>query len=140
VDGGLMIGYGKAGEFFTLILPHCMLELSAVFLAAAGGLRMGWAITDPGPRRRLQALAEEGRATVTLVLGRRRGASAVRSDRGVRDALRAAVLVRIGIGTVAETAFLAYLIAADRSAERRGLSGDIADAPEHALVSGAPGG
>ena len=43
VDGGLMIGHGKAAEFFTLILPHGMLELSAVFLAAAAGLRMGWA-------------------------------------------------------------------------------------------------
>ena len=69
VDGGLMIGHGKAGEFFTLILPHGMLELSAVFLAAAAGLRLGWTIIDPGPRRRVQALAEEGRATVTIALG-----------------------------------------------------------------------
>jgi hypothetical protein len=27
VDGGLMIGHGKAAEFFALILPHGMLEL-----------------------------------------------------------------------------------------------------------------
>src|ERR1039457_7019746 len=32
VDGGLMAAYGKSGEFFGLILPHGMLELSAVFL------------------------------------------------------------------------------------------------------------
>ena len=61
VDGGLMIAHGKAAEFFALILPHGMLELSAVFLAAAAGLRLGWTVIDPGPRPRSRALAEEGR-------------------------------------------------------------------------------
>ena len=42
LDAGFLFGYGKGGLFFTLILPHGMLELSAVFLAAAAGLRLGW--------------------------------------------------------------------------------------------------
>jgi hypothetical protein len=50
VDGGLMIAHSKGTLFFALVLPHGMLELSAVFLAAAAGLRLGWTIIDPGRR------------------------------------------------------------------------------------------
>lgn len=136
VDGGLMIGHGKAGEFFTLILPHGMLELSAVFLAAAAGLRLGWTIIDPGPRRRARALAEEGRATVTIALG-------LIVVLGVSGVIEAFVTpsglpawLRIGIGALAEAAFLAYVIAAGRRAGRGGLTADISEAPEQIPVTG----
>src|SRR6202035_4193346 len=69
IVGGLMIAHGKGVLFFALILPHGMLELSAVFLAAATGLRLGWTVVDPGHRTRAQALAEEGRSSMTIVLG-----------------------------------------------------------------------
>ncbi|HEY7813951.1 MAG TPA: stage II sporulation protein M, partial [Nakamurella sp.] len=49
VDGGVMVAYGKSGEFFGLILPHGMLELTAVFIAAGAGLRIGWAFIAPPP-------------------------------------------------------------------------------------------
>jgi uncharacterized membrane protein SpoIIM required for sporulation len=136
VDGGLMIGHGKAVEFFTLILPHGMLELSAVFLAAAAGLRMGWAVIDPGPRPRIRALAEEGRATVTVVLG----LVVVLATSGAIEAFVTPSSLppwaRIGIGAVAEAGFLAYVIVAGRRAGRLGLSADVAEAPEHAPVVG----
>jgi uncharacterized membrane protein SpoIIM required for sporulation len=136
VDGGLMIGHGKAAEFFTLILPHGMLELSAVFLAAAAGLRMGWAIIDPGQRSRMQALAEEGRATVTIALG----LIVVLATSGAIEAFVTPSSLpswaRIGIGAVAEAGFLAYVIVAGRRARRLGLSADIAEAPEHVPVVG----
>jgi uncharacterized membrane protein SpoIIM required for sporulation len=136
VDGGLMIGHGKAVEFFTLILPHGMLELSAVFLAAAAGLRMGWAVIDPGPRPRIQALAEKGRATVTIVLG----LIVVLATSGAIEAFvtpsSLPAWARIGIGAVVEIAFLTYVILAGRRAQRLGLSADMAEAPEHAPVVG----
>jgi uncharacterized membrane protein SpoIIM required for sporulation len=135
-DGGLMIGHGRAAEFFTLLLPHGMLELSAVFLAAAAGLRLGWTVIDPGPRRRVQALAEEGRATITVALG-------LIVVLAVSGAIEAFVTpsglpswARISVGAVAEAAFLCYVVLAGRRAERRGLTADIAEAPEHAPVSG----
>jgi uncharacterized membrane protein SpoIIM required for sporulation len=136
IDGGLMIGHGKAGEFFALILPHGMLELSAVFLAAAAGLRLGWAIIDPGPRRRSQALAEEGRATITITLG-------LIVVLGVSGIIEAFVTpsplptwTRIGIGAIAEITFLTYVIALGRRAQRRGLSADITEAPEQVPIRG----
>ena len=136
VDGGLMIGHGRAAEFFALILPHGMLELSAFFLAAAAGLRLGWAVIDPGPRRRGQALAEEGRATVTIALG-------LVVVLAVSGAIEAFVTpsglpswARIGIGGVAEAAFLAYVIALGRRAQRLGRTADIVQAPEHVPVRG----
>ncbi|MGH3275570.1 MAG: stage II sporulation protein M, partial [Streptosporangiaceae bacterium] len=136
VDGGLMIGHGKAAEFFALILPHGMLELSAVFLAAAAGLRLGWAIVDPGPRPRARALAEEGRASVTIALGM----IVVLLISGVIEAFVTPsglpTWARILIGVVAEVAFLTYVLVLGRRAVAAGLSSDIREAPDFVPVSG----
>ena len=136
VDGGLLIGHGQAAEFFTLILPHGMLELTAVFLAAAAGLRLGWSVIDPGPRPRSRALAEEGRATVTIAVGM----IGVLLVSGVIEAFvtpsHLPSWARILIGAAAEAAFLAYVIGLGRRAVRAGLSSDIEEAPDFAPAAG----
>jgi len=131
-----MISHGRGVLFFALITPHGMLELSAVFLAAATGLRLGWAVIDPGPRPRGQALAEEGRAAVTIALG-------LVVVLLVSGAIEAFVTpsplptwARIAIGGVAEAAFLAYVLVLGRRAVAAGLTADIAEAPDTAPVSG----
>ena len=136
VDGALMISHGRGVLFFALITPHGMLELSAVFLAAATGLRLGWAVIDPGHRPRGQALAEEGRAAVTIALG-------LVVVLLVSGAIEAFVTpsplptwARIAIGGVAEAAFLAYVLVLGRRAVAAGLTADIAEAPDTAPVSG----
>jgi uncharacterized membrane protein SpoIIM required for sporulation len=130
VDGGLMVAHGKGTLFFALILPHGMLELSAVFLAAAAGLRLGWTIIDPGPRPRSVALAEEGRASVTIALG----LIVVLLVSGIIEAFVTpsplATWARILIGAGAEAAFLGYVIALGRRAAAAGLSADIEEAPD----------
>jgi len=136
VAGALMIVHGKGVLFFALILPHGMLELSAVFLAAATGLRLGWTVIDPGPRPRGQALAEEGRASVAIVLG----LVVVLLVSGIIEAFVTPsplpTWARIGIGGAAECLFLAYVIAAGRRAAAAGLTADMPDAPALAPVSG----
>ena len=68
--GGVMIGNGKSDVFFGLIVPHGLLELTAVFVAAGVGLRIGWAWIAPGPgRTRGRALAETARAGTLVALG-----------------------------------------------------------------------
>ena len=77
------------GLFFGLILPHGLLELTCVFVAAGAGLRLGWSWIDPGaahPRRRRSR--EEGQAAGALALGLAATLLVSGVDRGVRDAVR----------------------------------------------------
>jgi uncharacterized membrane protein SpoIIM required for sporulation len=60
---------GKADVFWALVLPHGILELSAICIAGGAGLRIGWSLVDPGDRYRLSALAEEARDAVLVVIG-----------------------------------------------------------------------
>jgi uncharacterized membrane protein SpoIIM required for sporulation len=136
IDGGLMFSYGRGSEFFGLVLPHGLLELTAVFLAAGAGLRLGWCVIDPGPRPRSMALAQEGRATVGLALG----LIVVLLASGVIEAFVTPspldTWARILIGVVAEALFLSYVLVLGRRAVRAGEFGDIETAPDVAPVAG----
>jgi uncharacterized membrane protein SpoIIM required for sporulation len=66
---GLSIGAGNGRPFFALVTAHGVLELSCICVSAAAGLRIGWAIVDPGYRRRGDALRTEARAAVEMLLG-----------------------------------------------------------------------
>jgi uncharacterized membrane protein SpoIIM required for sporulation len=134
--GALMITHGKGAEFFALILPHGMLELSSVFLAAATGLRLGWRIIDPGPRPRSRALAEEGRSAVTIALGLVLALLVSGSLEAFVTPSSLPTWVRILIGGCAEAAFLGYVIGVGRRVVLAGLSADIAEAPDVLAVAG----
>jgi uncharacterized membrane protein SpoIIM required for sporulation len=69
VVGGLAIGSGNGRPFFELVTAHGVLELSCIIVAGAAGLRMGWALIDPGNRTRGEALRTEARAAVEIILG-----------------------------------------------------------------------
>jgi uncharacterized membrane protein SpoIIM required for sporulation len=125
VSGGYMVAAGKADQFFGLILPHGMLELTAVFVAAGCGLRLGWTIIEPGPRSRTDALSVEVRSTVTVALG----LVVVLAVSGVIEGFVTPsglpTWTRIGIGLVAEAAFLAYVWVFGRRAAAAGETGDL---------------
>jgi uncharacterized membrane protein SpoIIM required for sporulation len=67
--GGLTVGAGNGAFFVELVAAHGVLELSCIVVAGAAGLRLGWAIVEPGRLRRVDALVAEGRRSVELVLG-----------------------------------------------------------------------
>jgi uncharacterized membrane protein SpoIIM required for sporulation len=68
--GGVMIAYGKGDVFFGLITPHGLLELTAVYIGAGVGLRIGWSWVAPGPlRTRGRALAETAKEGMLVALG-----------------------------------------------------------------------
>jgi uncharacterized membrane protein SpoIIM required for sporulation len=125
VIGGYMFAAGKGGLFLGLISPHGILELTAVFVAAGAGLRLGWTIIDPGPRRRADAIAEEGRSTVVIAIG----LIVVLAVSGVIEAFVTPsglpTWARVGIGVLAELGFLTYVCTFGRRAVRLGETGDL---------------
>jgi len=135
VSAGLMFAHGKGAIFFGLILPHGLLELTAVYLASAAGLRLGWTIIDPGPRRRSQALAEEGRAAMSIALGLIGVLAISGAIEGFVTGHVHVTWLRITIGVIAEAAFLTYVIVFGRRAVRDGDIGDAEIVPDMAPVA-----
>ncbi|MDH4016310.1 MAG: stage II sporulation protein M [Actinomycetota bacterium] len=125
IVGGLMVANGRGDVFFGLIAPHGLLELTAVFIAAGAGMRVGWQWFDPGPRPRSVALAEEGRAAVAIAMG----LAVVLLVSGIIEGFVTPsglpTWAGIGIGALALAAFLAYVAVYGRRAERAGYIGDI---------------
>lgn len=52
IAAGIFAAAGRPEVFFSYILPHGLMELTAVFIASAAGLRIFWAMVSPGPRTR----------------------------------------------------------------------------------------
>ncbi|MCV7441270.1 hypothetical protein AWB91_14720 [Mycobacterium paraense] len=127
---GLMFQAGKGGILLGLLAPHGLLELTAVFLAGATGMRLGWSVISPGDRPRGQVLAEQGRGVVSVAVG----LVAVLLVSGLIEALVTPsplpTFVRVGIGVIAEAAFLSYIVYFGRRAARAGETGDVEDAPD----------
>lgn len=66
---GLCYSHDLSVEFWSFVLPHGSLELSAIVIAGAAGLVLGHALIDPGPHRRADYLAIRGREVGKLALG-----------------------------------------------------------------------
>jgi uncharacterized membrane protein SpoIIM required for sporulation len=130
VVGGLMFHAGKGDIFLGLLTPHGLLELTAVFLAAAAGMRLGWSVVSPGDRPRGQVLAEQGRAVVAIAVG----LVVVLLVSGLIEALVTPsplpTFARIAIGVAAEVVFLGYIVHFGRKGVRAGETGDVDDAPD----------
>ncbi|MDY7542822.1 MULTISPECIES: stage II sporulation protein M [unclassified Cryobacterium] len=127
VTAAVMFAYGKGDVFFLYIAPHGMLELTAIFVAAAAGLRIFWSWIAPGGRTRGQALAEDSRALATVAIG----LVFVLLVSGVIEGFVTPAPwpwpVKIGIGFAALCAFLAYMLVLGRRAARAGETGDIGE-------------
>jgi uncharacterized membrane protein SpoIIM required for sporulation len=124
--GGVMIGAGRGDLFFGLILPHGLLELTAVFVGAGVGLRIGWAWIAPGPTRtRGRALAQTARSGMLVALG-------LVVVLGVSGLIEAFVtpsplppVARIALGVLAWLGFLAYVVVLGSRARQDRHSADL---------------
>jgi len=127
VTAAAMFAYDQGDVFFLYIIPHGLLELTAIFVAAAGGLRIFWSWIAPGTRTRAQALAEDARALFTVAIG----LIFVLFVSGVIEGFVTPQPwpwpVKIGIGVLALVAFLAYMIIVGGRASRAGETGDLAE-------------
>jgi uncharacterized membrane protein SpoIIM required for sporulation len=136
--GGLFHAAGEPGHFWGLILPHGLLELTAVFIAGGAGLRLGWAVLSPGDRPRARALAEEGRRAVVIVVGLVGVFAVAGLLEGYVTPSALPVPVRVTIGAITWLAFLACVVPRGRAAAARGLTGALGEDPAGRL-RGAPG-
>lgn len=125
VTAGLMISAGRADVFYGLLLPHGLLELTIIFVAAGAGLRLGWSWLVPGRRTRASALATEGRAVGAMALGL--GVWLLLSGlvEGFVTPSRLSAPERLAIGAAVWAAFLAYVFTLGRRAARAGETGDL---------------
>jgi len=127
ITAAVMFSYDQGDVFFLYIMPHGLLELTAIFVAAAGGLRIFWAWIAPGTRTRGQALAEDARALFTVAIG----LVFVLFVSGIIEGFVTPAPwpwpVKIGIGVAALLAFLAYMLVLGGRASRAGETGDLAE-------------
>lgn len=126
IAGGLFTNVGEWQKFWGLILPHGLLELSAVIVAGAAGLRIGWTVIDPGDRPRTLALGEEGRRAGTVLMGLVVAFLLAAMIEGFVTGRPWPTSVRLGIGIAVFVLFWGWTIAfgleqsrADRAGTRR---------------------
>lgn len=66
---GLAAGAGNGRGFAELVVAHGVLELSCIVVAGAAGLRLGWAIVEPGTLTRRASASRAARSAVLVALG-----------------------------------------------------------------------
>lgn len=121
----VLAAFDQMDTFFLFILPHGQLELTCVFVAVAAGLHLFWSWVAPGARTRGEALASEGRALATVAIGLVFALAVAGLIEGFVTAQAWPWAVKIGIGTLALAAFLAYMLVQGRRAAQRGETGDL---------------
>ncbi len=132
--GGMMAAHDQLDTFFIYILPHGFMELTAIFIATAAGLRIFWALVSPGRRTRSQALAEEGRALITVALGLVLVLFISGLVEGFVTPSPLPAWLRITIGFLVFASYWVYTLLLGRRAVRAGYTGDLADDDRGAAV------
>ena len=130
IVGGVMVGAGHGDKFFGLVAPHGFLELTAIFISAGVGMRMGWAWIDPGPvLTRAQSLAAAAKQAVIGAMGL---VGVLLVSAGIEAFVTPAplpILIRDFIGFVIWVVFLAYVWVLGRMAQASeaagGLEGEV---------------
>ncbi|TLM85007.1 stage II sporulation protein M [Pseudarthrobacter sp. NamE2] len=125
VAAGVFAAAGKQDVFFSYILPHGLMELTAVFVACAAGLRIFWAMVSPGPRTRGRAVAEEGRSLITVALGLVLVLFASGLVEGFVTPSPLPVWAKITIGAAVLALYWAYVLVWGRRAYQAGERGDL---------------
>lgn len=66
---GVIYRYGNSINFWSLILPHGLIELSAIFIAGAGGFIIAKNLLLPGEYTRMHALIKGSKQAISLLIG-----------------------------------------------------------------------
>ncbi len=135
--GGVMHEQGAAADFWVYILPHGLLELTAVFVAGAAGLRIFWSWVAPGRMRRADSLVQEAMRLITVAVGLVFVLLVAGVIEGFVTPSDLPYWLRIAIGVLALGAFWAYTIIVGSRAARAGRTGSLGeyDSGHHQLTA-----
>jgi uncharacterized membrane protein SpoIIM required for sporulation len=122
-----MIEAGDSLRFWGLILPHGLLELSAIVIAGGAGLRLGWRLIAPGDRSRLEVAAAEGSRAMAVVLGLMATFTVAGLIEGFVTGSGQPAGLRVGIGVLVEAAFVAYIVVLGRNGTAAGYTGALGE-------------
>ncbi len=129
VMAAVMHSHDRGGLFWGLILPHGLMEISAIIIAGAAGLMLAWAVISPGDRTRMQALAAEGQRSATILIGLTLCFALAALVEAQVTPSGLPTWARIGIGVALEAAFIAYIVAFGRTAASAGHAGYLREQP-----------
>ncbi len=66
---GYLTHLGYIDSFYSFVIGHGSFELTAIGIAGAAGMKMGFALIMPGPLSRRQALLQNAKQAIPLVYG-----------------------------------------------------------------------
>lgn len=119
---GLGLYRGQLLIMGAVVVPHGVIEISAILLASAAGLRMGYSIVNPGDLLRKDALVLAAHDAIRLVLATIPIFVTAGLIEGLISPLSsgslATITARYAIGVITGVALYLYLLAGDRLFER----------------------
>lgn len=127
ISAAVLGHFGHLDAFFLWIAPHGLLELTMVFVAAGAGMKLFWAWVSPGARRRLDALADEGRRLIIVAIGTTIFLFISGLIEGYVTRQDWPWAVKIGIGALALGLYLAYATWLGGRMARQGETGDLVE-------------
>lgn len=127
MTAGVMFAYDRGDVFFSYILPHGLMELSAIFIAAAAGLRIFWAWVSPGRRTRMDSLAVEGRSLMTVAVGLVFVLFISAMVEAFVTPSHLPVWIKISIGALVLAGYWSYTLILGRRAVAAGETGDLSE-------------
>jgi len=129
VTNGLMIGavlglaahYGMGSSLLGFMFGHGVIELSVIFMAGGAGLQLGWALLNPGPYTRRDALAQTARRAVMLTVVAVPLLIVAGTIEGLFSPTDAPFALHVAVGLITGGCMYAYLLLAGRSSERSAI-------------------
>ena len=116
---------GQSLHLWTFVLPHGVIELTAICIAGGAGLWLGSALVLPGRRTRREVLVTRGREAVSLIGGTALMLVVAGLIEGFISPSALPREIKLGLATVFALAMVAYFAFAGHGAEHR-------EAAEHA--------
>ena len=108
--------HGLSYPLWSFLAPHGVLEIFAILVAAAAGLRLGFSLAVPGRRRRSASLRCGARDAVLLVLGTIPMFAIAAFIEGFITPSYLPGVVKIVLGVTVAAAVIAYLLVVGRDA------------------------